>query len=309
MALLYRGLKSWLIVALCVYGSLSFADTPLPAIDRLKSCDPGMALGAAKEILAAPHTRQEPLEMFPAVLTLYELGDKDDAVFWFYAAQLRMYRQLVFEAGHSRVQLLQVMQMTLAPLINGYAFQDISKLDRLMDRVLEWDRTTPYPREALPRSKDIDSQIEKIYSNFDDIRTRLLADKEKLERQAKEQAQASDEMAAQMRRPPCQPGQSDPAYANRIIAAEETSVKQFVTHHRDIVRAVGAVHEALIDSYMPVPPSELPRRYTVSVAGQRKTLFAEIDVLRSAGKVQFVLACLSSLSRGQRDAFKDVCAP
>jgi hypothetical protein len=139
------------VVSLLLISSL-LADDNLPAKDRLKSCDPHIALAAAKEILGDPKTLKEPLEMLSPAFILFQNGEKDEAVFWFYAAQLRVRYQLAFEKGN-RGQLLSIMLMTIGPPINNYAFQDVRKLDRIIDRVLEWDKITPNPfRETLINS-------------------------------------------------------------------------------------------------------------------------------------------------------------
>jgi hypothetical protein len=111
-------------------------------------------------------------------------GQKDEAVFWFYAAQLRTRYQLVFEQG-DRGQLFQIMLMSIGPLINSYAFQDVSKLDRTLDRVLEWDRTTPNPYRAKPRSAAVERQIEQIYAGLRDMKVTLVSGKDDLERNAR----------------------------------------------------------------------------------------------------------------------------
>jgi len=130
------------------------AESPA-AQDRLASCDAKVALAAVQEIISRPESLEEPMELFSVAPPLFHHGQKDEAVFWFYAAQLRTRYQLVFEQG-DRGQLFQIMLMSIGPLINSYAFQDVSKLDRTLDRVLEWDRTTPNPYREKPRSAAIE---------------------------------------------------------------------------------------------------------------------------------------------------------
>lgn len=295
-----------LIVVSVACHSLSFADDDLPAKERLKSCDPSVALSAAKEILNDPKTLQEPLEMFSPALILFQSGEKDDAVFWFYVAQLRVRYQLAFQKG-DRGQLLQVMLMTVGPPINNYAFQDVLKLDRQLDRVLEWDRATPNSLKEGTRADDIKAQIEKIYSGFRDLRTKLRVEKDDIEQKAKAAAPQIEQMYSQMRSRPCQPGAPDPAYANRTIEMEKNAVAEFTKNHKNVLREVGAIKYVNVSSYRLNPQSALPSRYTVSVDGAKKRLFAEVEVSRSGDRAHFVLACTTSLSLGQRDPFKDVC--
>ena len=121
----------------------------------MKSCDPAIAIAAAKEVIADKDQVKEPLMLFAPSMVLYQHGARDEAVFWFYAAQLRTRYQLVFEQG-DRGQLLMVMMM-VAPGINNYAFQDVARFNRTLDQVLEWDRKTPNPyreREQTPEERE-----------------------------------------------------------------------------------------------------------------------------------------------------------
>ena len=98
----------------------------------MESCDPRIAVAAAEVFINNPDMLKEPLELFKPAFVLFLNGKKDDAVFWFYAAQLRVRYQLVFEKG-DRGQLLSIMMMTVGAPINNYAFQDISNLNRILD--------------------------------------------------------------------------------------------------------------------------------------------------------------------------------
>lgn len=164
-----------LFVATLFLSATLFADENLPAVERLKSCDPRIALTAAKEILNDPKTTKEPLEMFSPAFILFQNGEKDEAVFWFYAAQLRTRYQLAYQNG-DRGQLLSVMLMTTGPSINNYAFQDVSNFDRILDRVLEWDKTTANPFREKPRSESIDKQVEQVYVGLRDLKVKLIAE-------------------------------------------------------------------------------------------------------------------------------------
>ena len=170
-----------------IQASASWAATGLPARDRLQSCDPAIALAAAEEIVRAPETLKEPLELFSPAAILFQQGNKDEAVFWFYAAQLRTRYQLVFEKG-DRGQLLMIMMMTAGVQINNYAFQDIANFTRILDRVLEWDRVTPNPFRDHPRSELADQQVAKVYSGLSDLKAKLIAEKADIEAKARQAA-------------------------------------------------------------------------------------------------------------------------
>jgi len=159
-------------------------DTPKTLKERLESCDPRIAVAAAEEFINSPDMLKEPLELFGPALVLFLHGKKDDAVFWFYAAQLRVRYQLAFEKG-DRGQLLAVMLMTVGPPINNYAFQDVDNLDRILVRVLEWDKKVVNPFRDKARTEDIDKQITQVYSGFRDLKAKLVAEKDDLEQKAK----------------------------------------------------------------------------------------------------------------------------
>jgi len=171
-------------------------DTPKSLKERMESCDPKIAVAAAEEIINQPGTLKEPLELFSPALVLFLHGKKDDAVFWFYAAQLRVRYQLAFEKG-DRGQLLSVMMMTMGPAINNYAFQDISNLNRILDRVLEWDKKTPNPFREKTRSEGEDKQIEQVYSGFRELKAKLVAEKDDLEQKARLAAPQMQAMTAE----------------------------------------------------------------------------------------------------------------
>ena len=296
-----------LLVVILVFAKSSLADDNLPATDRLKSCDPRIALAAAKEILSDANTLKEPLEMFPPAFILFQNGEKDEAVFWFYAAQLRVRYQLVFEKG-DRGQLLSVMLMTVGPPINNYAFQDVRKLNRIIDRVLEWDKSTPNPFREKPRTGEIEVKLEKVYSGLHDLRIKLAIERDDIERKARAAAPQLERMYLQSKTRPCRSGEPDPAYANRTIDLEKKSVTEFAKRQPEVLREAGMIKDASVASYRRDGKSSMPSRYTVSIRGTKKTIYAEIDVSRSGSGSSFALACVTSLWIGQRDPFKDVCA-
>jgi len=159
-------------------------ESPKTVKERLQSCKKETALAAAYEIINQSSSLQEPLEMFHPTAVLLQFGDKDEAVFWFYAAQLRTRYQLVFEGG-DRGQLLTIMMATIGSQINNYAFQDTSKLIRTLNRVLDWDKKTVNPHRDRPKTDSTEVQIRKIYTGFDELRTKISADKVNLERDAR----------------------------------------------------------------------------------------------------------------------------
>jgi hypothetical protein len=109
-----------------------------------------LAKGDAKEKQRAiQRIKDHPENFAPPVFydlsnVLFQLGDKDDAAFWFYAGQLRARFDANRCADASARQAVGVLNERFGPPINQYAFRDIPKLEALIPRVVEWDRRTPY---------------------------------------------------------------------------------------------------------------------------------------------------------------------
>jgi len=146
------------------------------------------------------------------------------------------------------------------------------------------------------------------YSGLSALQEKLVVEQDDLERKAKAAAPKMEQIAAQAKARPCQPGESDPAFANRTIEKEKKTVVEFARRQPDVLKAAGTIKEVSATTYRQQSQSMLPIRYTVSVEGTSKTVYAEIDVSRSGNSSSFVLACVTHLSVGQRDPFKDVCA-
>ena len=300
-----RVLMSLFLLCALPHGAASATTAKLPAQERLASCDPQVALAAADEIIKSPESLQEPLQVFGPALVLFQHGRKEDAVFWFYAAQMRARQQLVFEKG-DRGQLLAIMMGTVGMPINNYAFQDTRRLDRTLERVLQWDRTTPNPFKEKTRSPDTDRRTEEVYRGFAELRKKIAAERSELERKAREAAPQIEQSYASMRPAPCQKGQMDPAYAAQAQRDERPLVLEFVRNHKEVIRELGAIKSVYPDTFRIRPGELLPSRYEFSVNGDKKAT-AIVDVARDAGKAEFSLACLSHTPRGQRQAGKDPC--
>ncbi len=126
---------------------------------------PRVAVGAAFETLLASTNRDDivaardkvladprlvtPMTMMVLAIRLYDMGLRDDAVFWFYAAKDR-YRTLAevldLNAGGLR-QVEDTMRSFMAlagPVINGYAFCDIANQQAIRARALDWVEANPY---------------------------------------------------------------------------------------------------------------------------------------------------------------------
>jgi hypothetical protein len=283
--------------------SMALDASQLPARERLKSCDPAVAVAAADEIVQSPTSLKEPLDLFPAASVYYQRGKKDNAVFWFYAAQLRTRYQLVFEKG-DRGQLLAIMLMTIGQPINNYALQDTARLSRTLDQVLEWDSTTQNPYRNKASSDATNRQVEQVYAGFRDLKKKLATEGPTLEAQARKSAPAIEHMYSQQGNRRCIEGQVDPAFAESETKKEWSQVIEMAKHHPEVTRAAGQPREAFPESHITNHGEVMPSRYIVAIAGGAYAVF---DVLRLSGKPKFTLACVTHLSMGRRDPFKDIC--
>lgn len=294
------------VISISTLDPLIFADlgvkVGVSANERLKSCDPNIAIKAAEEIINNPDTLKEPLELFGPAAVLFQHGKKNEAVFWFTAAELRVKYQLAFETG-DRGQLLTVMRMVAGPPVLNYAFQDIANYCRILDRVLEWDKKAPNPFRERPQSESVKKQIEQIYVGLRDYKTKLVAEKSDIEDKAKKAAPSIERTYIKDNNL-CQKGQLDPAYVGREIEKEKFLVENFVANNKEVIKKAKGVKKVSTYSYNRKPQKDLPFRYIVSVHGSEKqpwekdfeSLFVFVDVSRQKDVPEFKIACMEFTS-------------
>jgi hypothetical protein len=97
--------------------------------------------------------------MYVAAIRLYDLGQKDQAVYWFYTAQYRarLFMSIV-EANRDGFAdaALDVNQPYIAffellgPYINAYAFRDLTKLENTLKTVVEQGKVLPNFADLYP---------------------------------------------------------------------------------------------------------------------------------------------------------------
>jgi hypothetical protein len=283
------------------------AVAPLSAESRLKSCDPAIALAAAEEIVHDPASLKEPLSLFAPATVMFLNGKKDEAVFWYFAAQLRTRYQLAFEK-EDRGQLLYVIAKTEGKLISSYALQDIAKFNKTIDQVLEWDKKTANPFRDQPKTADSDENIKQLYAGFSDLKSNLAADKDKYETRARRMAPGLEQQYMEQSSALCGKGQIDPAYAEQEKKNEWAKVLDFVKNNNDVAREAGKIKDATPVSSTRSSNEVMPSRYEVSVSGENgKPVFAIIDVIRLSGKTSFFLTCTTHTPLGSRNLSKDAC--
>lgn len=127
-------MRNWMIglALLPLLGGVSLAQDDFQAMD------------APALVAAAPTIH--PAGLYVLAGKLFAEGRKDEAVFWFYAGQLR-YR--VHLACHPDLDpsgepaLFGALSETVGRPLNEYAFGDVPALAKTLDRVLAWDAETP----------------------------------------------------------------------------------------------------------------------------------------------------------------------
>ena len=104
---------------------------------------------AARDLILAKPALVTPMTMMVLAIRLYDVGLRDDAVFWFYVAKDR-YIVLSEVLNVKTPQLAQADDAvrnfaTLAgPVINGYAFCDLARQKAANAKAVEWVEANPY---------------------------------------------------------------------------------------------------------------------------------------------------------------------
>ncbi len=104
---------------------------------------------AARDLIVSAPKLVTPMTLMVLAIRLYDVGLRDDAVFWFYAAKDRyivMSEVLdVKTPGLAQVEDAIGSFATLAgPIINGYAFCDLGKQKELHAKAVGWVESNPY---------------------------------------------------------------------------------------------------------------------------------------------------------------------
>ncbi|PAT42367.1 hypothetical protein [Vandammella animalimorsus] len=160
----------------------------------------------ARDAIAKEPDSLTPMTLMVLAIRLYDVGLRDEAVFWFYAAKYRYVTlQDVLDLGHpSLAQAGHASRsfMSLAgPYINSYAFCDLDKQQRLLRESIAWTQQHPYAAlwmEQLPaRPGDRRQNFAKSLQGIRDVAQQeqdYLADpKRRAEYQAQRKARHVDE--------------------------------------------------------------------------------------------------------------------
>jgi len=102
-------------------------------------------------------------EMYVAAIRLYDLGFRNEATYWFYSAQYRgrllgilVDREKMGSIGTPAFELVQAanaFQQLVGPYINGYAFGDVDRLVRIVERVQKENKAVADLEKIYPGVK------------------------------------------------------------------------------------------------------------------------------------------------------------
>lgn len=113
-------------------------------------------IAALRDRIVADPRLVTPMTLMVLAIRLYDVGLRDDAVFWFYAARDR-YLTLatvvdVHAGGLAQVEEAVRSFSTLAgPFINGYAFCDVANQQAIRAKALDWVEQNPYEAIFMDR--------------------------------------------------------------------------------------------------------------------------------------------------------------
>lgn len=96
--------------------------------------------------LQAGIEQKHPAAYYVLAKRLFESGARDEAVFWFYAGQIRWRAYLMGNPQLPRdgdPALFASLSEVVGRPLNEYAFGDIPALVKIIDRALEWDAKNP----------------------------------------------------------------------------------------------------------------------------------------------------------------------
>lgn len=134
-------------------------DPPLiavaPRYDKLLESTRADDIRRVRDEIERDPGRLTPMTMMALAIRLYDVGMRDDAVFWFYAAKNRYY-MLTRVADMKSPKLAGITAAMSAfvrlagPAINGYAFCDIDNQRAIALKAAEWTARNPYDALLLP---------------------------------------------------------------------------------------------------------------------------------------------------------------
>jgi hypothetical protein len=132
---------------------------------------------STKDMLASV-AAEHPASYYVLAKRLFEEGQKDEAVFWFYTGQIRYRARLMTHPNlpkDGEPALFGSLSEVVGRPLNQYAFGDIPKLASIIDRALAWDAQHADPFAPKGEVRDtVRAGLEKmkadVLANADEIR-------------------------------------------------------------------------------------------------------------------------------------------
>lgn len=109
------------------------------AIEILNGKNKKLKQQTVDSILKNPNFFNPPV-IYALSRELFNQDKKDDAMYWFYVAQLRVRYDANLCMDNSAKQAVSVLNGEYGPDINKYAFQDIDKLEKTVTKVVDFVR-------------------------------------------------------------------------------------------------------------------------------------------------------------------------
>ncbi|MEN6450571.1 MAG: hypothetical protein ABFC96_08780 [Thermoguttaceae bacterium] len=98
---------------------------------------------AVKSVLASPD-KYAPIVLCALSNVLFDEGKKDEAAFWYYAGILRCRFDALRCADVTAREGIGVIHQNYGQPIMQYTLEHPAKVEAMLPRIAEWDRTTPY---------------------------------------------------------------------------------------------------------------------------------------------------------------------
>jgi hypothetical protein len=117
--------------------------------DKLLKSERSVDILKVRDKIKADSKSVSPMSMMVLAIRLYDVGLRDEAVFWYYAAEdhcLEPTKVIDLQASglDKADQAMRGFTAALSPIIKGYAFCDLAKQQVQRQKALEWTENNPY---------------------------------------------------------------------------------------------------------------------------------------------------------------------
>jgi len=120
-----------------------------PAYDALLSSRDAKDILKARDAIAARPDLVKPQVMIVLAMRLYEINQRDDAVFWYYAARDRFITmEMVLDMRSLQLirsaEVVETFERAAGPAMDGYAYCSIARQAERENRAIDWVAGHPY---------------------------------------------------------------------------------------------------------------------------------------------------------------------